>query len=64
MNITITDKAGSTSLIIPVVPPEIPIVNPTKNQVFETINENFQDKICLIIGHQIIEGLFDNVRRL
>ena len=47
MNITITDKAGSTSLIIPVVPPEIPIVNPTKNQVFETINGDLN-----IIGNE------------
>lgn len=47
MNITITDKTGSTSLIIPVVPSEIPIINPTKNQVFETINKDLN-----IIGNE------------
>ena len=47
MNITITDKTGSTSLIIPIVPPEIPITKPSKNQVFETINGDLN-----IIGNE------------
>jgi len=33
----------------------------TANSVFETINNNFKGKLCLIIAHQVITGSFDKI---
>ena len=33
----------------------------TANSVFETINNNFKGKMCLIIAHQVITGSFDKI---
>lgn len=38
MNITLSDINGDQVLVIPIVPPDIPLENPTKNTVFETLN--------------------------
>ena len=31
------------------------------NSVFEAIKENFRDKFVLIVAHQVVLGLFDNI---
>lgn len=35
-NVTLADKSGSKTFILPIVPQKIQKINPTKNQLFET----------------------------
>jgi len=37
MNITLSDVNGDQVLIVPIVPPNIPILQPTKNTTFESL---------------------------
>lgn len=51
-HITLSDKSGSNSYILPVVPVKIPKTYPSKNQEFETI-----DGVLNIIGNVGLTGV-------